>query len=263
MRAVTDEVVRAERVDYAAMVDAIDAAGDAFIGLLCRLGSGDGLRPVPQLDWNVGETAAHMLTIVRRGLGDRRRSESIPGLATLNAECIAEVEEQAPLAVADALAEDKARLLGILRLQTAEEGYEREFPLHAGLRANVSTALSYMLFDFMAHGLDIARAVGSDWVIEADHAALGLHACLPALGPWAKSEVVEGERQTVAIGFPGDPTATIVEVGGGAYAAHNVAREAAADLDEVDPVETFLALAGRAPSTTATVARLADWFEPI
>lgn len=263
MTTVSDEMVRAERIDYEEMVDALDRAGDDFTALVCNLHPDDGERSVPQLDWNVAETAVHMLNIVRRGLGDRRRADSIPGLAVLNAECVAEFESRIPLDIADTLVEDKARLLSILRSQSAEDANERSFPLHAGLRTNIPTALSYMLFDFMAHGLDIARAVGADWSIRPEHAALGLKASLPALGPWATADALAGPRQRLTIGFSGDPTVVVIEVGDGSYAAHNFERAATEDVREVDPVDTFLAVAGRIESADPVAARLASWFEPI
>jgi len=269
---VTQDIVRADRVSYADMVEAIDSVGNAFISQLCVLHPNDGERPVPQLEWTVAETAVHMLTIVRRGLGDRRRSETIPGLAVLNDECIAEVGTRVPLEIADALTEDKARLIRILRGQTAEFARERSFPLHAGLLTDIPTALSYMLFDFLAHGLDIARGIGQEWQIRPEDAALALRACLPALGPWAKEEVVNGPAQEIALSFPGDGDPLVIQVGDGSYAAQSYGitssdnpPEMAVEVVsiEVDPVDAFLAVAGRASTRDPHVARLAGWFDPI
>lgn len=267
MGSATQDIVRADRVAYADMVEAIDSVGNAFIRQLCVLHPSDGERPVPQLEWTVAETAVHMLTIVRRGIGDRRRSDTIPGLALLNDECIAEVATRVPLEIAAALTEDKARLVAILRNQSAEQARERSFPLHAGLHTDIPTALSYMLFDFLAHGLDIARGVGQEWQIRPEDAALALRACLPALGPWAREEALNGPRESTAISFLGDGDALVVQVGGGSYVAQNYGSTSPDNPGglpmEVDPVEAFLAVAGRATARHPHVARLAGWFEPI
>ena len=62
---------------------ALHAASGRFIGLVESLDLADASRPVPGLDWNVGETVAHVLTVVRRGFADRRRSAT----AAETAEC--------------------------------------------------------------------------------------------------------------------------------------------------------------------------------
>ena len=263
MGTVSESTIRAERIEFNDMVDAIDRAGDQFIKQLRELDAADGERKVPGMTWTVAEVAVHMLTIVNRGLGDRRRSDSIPGLAELNDRCVSEVDTRVPAEIADRLAEDKSVLMSLLRAQTPEQAERTTFPLHAGLVTNIPSALSYMLFDFLAHGLDVARGTERDWEIAPSHAALVLHASMPVLGPWAKKSAVDGPAERLAISFPGDGDASVVEVGDGSYRAQNYSRAEVEDVAEVDPVETFLAVAGRAPASKAPAARLAGWFEPI
>ena len=255
--------LRAERIEFNEMVQAVDQASDQFVAQLYALQPEDGERKVPGLTWTVAEVAVHMLNIVNRGLGDRRRSDSITGLAELNDRCVSEVDTRVPAEIADRLTEDKSVLMSLLRAQTPEQAERTTFPLHGGLVTNIPSALSYMLFDFLAHGLDVARGTERDWEIAPSHAALVLHASLPVLGPWAKASAVDGPAERLAISFPADADAIVVEVGDGSYHAQNYSRGELEDVAEVDPVETFLAVAGRAPATHATGARLAGWFEPI
>ena len=263
MGTVSESTIRAERIDFNAMVDAIDRVGDQFIAQLYALDAEDGDRKVPGLTWTVAEVAVHMLNIVNRGLGDRRRADSAAALAELNDLCVSEVDTRVPAEIADRLAEDQATLLSVLRAHSPEKAETTTFPLHAGLVTNIPSALSYMLFDFVAHGLDIARGTDRQWEVSPEHTALILHACLPVLGPWAQESVVTGPAQRVAIGFPGDGDAIVAEVGDGGYRAQNYSRDAIERVAEVDPVETFLAIAGRTPATDNVAGRLAGWFNPV
>lgn len=257
----TNELVRAEGIDFDAMVRAVREAGAQFVSLLKELAPADGATAVPGLEWTVAETAVHMLTIVRRGTGDMRRSDSLPGLAALNDQCIDEVETRDPAEIAASLEREVERLTRGLARVDAKTAESMAVVLHAGVTSNLPSALSYVLFDFLVHGLDIARATQHDWSIDPAQAALGLHACLPLLAPWVKDAVRSGPAQRLAMSFPGDEDAIVLHVGEGAYVAKNEARRA--DADELDPVHVLLAISGRAPSQSPTVARLADWFEPI
>lgn len=248
------------------MAKAIEEAGAQFVALLRSLDADDGGRPVPGLRWTAAETAAHMLTIVRRGTGDQRRASSLEGLAALNDQCVAEVEARDVHEIADALEQELARLgRGLGRLDDDAAASIR-VELHAGVTTDVAAAVSYILFDLLGHGWDIAGATGRPWAVDPALAALDLHACLPILVPWVKASVLDGPGQRLALGFPTDADAVVVEAGDGAYSARDEPRQSVAEVTEVaevDPVETFLALAGRAPATTAPVQRLASWFEPI
>lgn len=257
----TNEMLRAERISFEVIVDGLREAGAQFVSLLRELDPSDGAKPVPGMTWTAAETGVHMLTIVRRGTGDMRRSDSMPGLAVLNDRCIDEVDTRDPGEIADLLETELARLTGALGRVDEATAASMAVQLHAGVTANLASALSYVLFDLLAHGLDIARATGREWAVDTKLAALDLHAAMPLIGPWVKEAVRSGPRQRIAITFPGDGDAIVAHVGEGSYAAQNEAR--GADAEEVDPVEAFLAVAGRRPGQSPTVVRLAEWFEPI
>src|SRR5436190_18296798 len=53
---------------------ALAAASDRLAGLVRSLSATDGSRPIPGLGWTAAETAAHVVTVAGRLLGDRRRS---------------------------------------------------------------------------------------------------------------------------------------------------------------------------------------------
>ncbi len=206
-----DRVVRSEGFTYAEMVSAIERTSSRFIALLRSLGLDDGRKPVPGLDWDVAQTAAHLIGIVMRGTGDRRRAPTVQELGDLNLTQITEIGEQDIPAIADALEQRLARQLAMLSAATGDEPFE----LHAGLFASVKTALSYELWDFLVHGYDIARATGRSWTVDPSDAALDVLAVLPALEPWVRSDVRSGPEKQIAFTFSQIEQAIVVTVGDG------------------------------------------------
>ena len=255
-------VLYAEGITLSAMRDGLGEAGGAFVTLLRSAPASSGDTPIPHMKWTVAETAAHMVTILRRGTKDFRRSETLEGLAELNDLCIGEVESRDLHELADLVEKELARLGRGIDALDDETAAALPFDLHAGVTANVPSALSYLLFDFLGHGWDIAQALGQEWTIQPHLAALDLHAALPIFNPWARAEAVAGEPQRIALVFGPDDDALVVKVGGGTYRAQNQSRQDVADTVEIDPVETFLAVSGRVPASDPIAIRLASWFEP-
>ena len=257
------ELVKANRIDYAAMGAAVGSAGGSFAALVACLSENDAATKVPDLTWTVADTAAHMLVILRRGTGDRRRADYLAGLAELNDATVEEIPTRRPDELAQLLAAEVSALTSMLGMIDAATADDLHLKLHAGVHTNVTSGLSYILFDLLVHGYDIAAATSRPWTIDPQFAALDLHAALPIFEPWAKRELVSGNARRVAITFPGDPLATVVDIGGGAYVAQNHPVAEVEGADDVDPVEALLAVAGRIPPTSEPLERLASLYEPI
>src|SRR5438132_6970496 len=85
---------------------ALAAATDRLAALLDSLDPGQGGEPIPHLDWTVAETAAHVVTVAGRLLGDRRRSAPGEDAGGLNALCLEEFAERDVHAIADRLRAD-------------------------------------------------------------------------------------------------------------------------------------------------------------
>lgn len=244
-------------VGWDEMREACDAAVARFVAMLRALPEETGALPVPGMDWTVAETAAHLVGIVGRGLGDLRRGATLAELHELNARCIAEVETRTLSDIADRIEADWS---SGAPLRAAARGDE-PFPLHAGVVAEVAAAISYGVWDFLVHGFDIARATGYAWRIDPEEAARVLRAALPALRPWIRDEVIAGSEQRLVVTFSTGGPALDAVVGGGRY---EVALTDAEEADAaVDPVHTLLAVSGREPARDPLVQRLADWFQPI
>ena len=255
------DLVRAVGFGVGEMVRALDAAGGNFVALLRGLEPVDGDRPVPAMTWTVAETAVHMLTIVRRGVGDRRRADSLESLGRLNEQCIDEIPERALGAIADLIETNMKREIELLAGATDDVVRSRVIDLHAGVRADIPTALSYQLFDFLAHGFDIARATGRPWRIDPAHAALVLRASLPALRPWVTNDAISGPSQRIVVSFPDTEFALAIQTGEMAYRIEPATTDEA-DA-QTDPVDLFLALAGRQDASGSAVGQLASWYAPI
>ena len=253
---------RATQIEYSAMVDALDLSVREFVALLSELDESDGEIPVPGLRWTIGETAAHMLTIIRRGTGDDRRADSIAGLAELNEQALHEIDTRSPSRLAELIRAEGETLVTMLGGLSQDQAAGVQVQLHAGLRADLPSALSYILCDLVAHGYDISVAANLRWDIDPAHAALDLHAIVPLLDPWLDEQVREGSRNRLAITFPGDDIAIVVEAGRGGYDAYTAARADVDDVAEVDSVDAFLALSGRRESHDTAVQLLASWFRP-
>lgn len=261
MGAVQDhDVVRAEAVCLSYVLPVWEAAGCRFVTHLREMDPALGSEIVPGLKWTVAETAAHMLSVVRRGTTDFRRSETLTGIAELNDTCIAETEERDLRVLADLIEAAIAKLEVVLRATSEEDAAAAAFPLHVGVIANVPTALSYCIFDFLGHGYDITLPTGNPAIPNPAEAGITLHAIFPALRPWVREDVLSGPPLRATFSFVPD-VALVVRSGQGVWEVAPVSKR---EVDsEVDASELFLAIAGRVESADANVRHIAEWFFPI
>ena len=163
------------------VMDALHDASGRFVALVASLEPSDATRPVAGLDWDVGETIAHVLTVVRRGFADRRRSTTAGETAALNETCLEETPERDPRVLAELLRADVHTALDVVFPKIPSD---REFPFHGGVTTTMTPALHVVLGEFVIHGYDVARAVGRPWPI-ADREAMLL---VPGelLGAWLR-----------------------------------------------------------------------------
>ncbi|SHM94266.1 maleylpyruvate isomerase N-terminal domain-containing protein [Cryptosporangium aurantiacum] len=151
--------------------DALPRAHERFVALVRSVDPAAAVRTVPACpDWSVAELAAHVLTVYRRALGDRRRSATPEETATLNAQCLAEVPERDLAALADLLDADGPASFAVLRSFPGD----LSFRFHGGTRTTVTPVSAVILGEVLIHGRDLAEATGDDWVIPADEASLVL-----------------------------------------------------------------------------------------
>src|SRR5688500_7637660 len=112
------------------MAELSDAA-ERFESLVRSLNPDDMNCPVVGIDWTAGETAVHVVTVIRRAVHDFRRSETPSALAELNAQCIEEVSERDPQIIADLFSAAITPLMNAIFPRLADD---RQFPFHAGTK---------------------------------------------------------------------------------------------------------------------------------
>lgn len=249
------DVIRSRWVTLEQVQGAVSGAARDFAELLRSLGPDDADRPVPGLEWSVAETAAHVVSLLRRG---DRRAATLEELADLNAVQIGEMDTRDPLALADMLVSDVDAVMGLLAGLPAHV----DIPLHMGLRADAATVCSYILADLQVHGHDIATATRRPWTIDEQRAGVTLLALLPAIRPWVDPSVVDGEPRAVAFHFTGFDEPLVVRAGGGAF---DVSRTAPAGSERSDarPSAVLLAMARGRASGDPVADAFGSWFLPI
>ena len=214
---------------------ALPRAHERFVELVRGVDAGAAVRTVPACpEWSVADLVAHVLTVYRRALGDRRRSATPAETATLNATVLAETPERDLTALAALLDADGPASFAVLR------GFSSDlsFRFHGGVRSTVTPVSAVILGEVLIHGRDLAEAVDAAWVIPADEAALVL-------------------RGTAAPGPEGGPPifSPWLEPGGEPLLA------AAASTD--DPVGALTTLYRRTAPTTPELVVLSRYLRPL
>ena len=134
-------------------------------------------HPVPGSDWNAGQIATHLLTVVRRYT--RRDMSSSAGLGP-DAEAVSELNRAEMAAFADL---SVAETLDLLWQELADleaqlprtTDLHQRFPFHAGQDVDVAGWLGNLIGEFLVHGRDVARSRGKTWLIGSRNAALALN----------------------------------------------------------------------------------------
>jgi uncharacterized protein (TIGR03083 family) len=188
-------------VDRDDVLAALDAALGRFVALLRDTSPDAAPTPVPSCPgWTVGDTAAHVLTVVRRALTDRRRSATPADTAALNATCLDEIEERELIRLADLIERDGK---AAVHVGLAGVPVDLRFPFHAGATTTVVPAACILLADVLVHGHDIAEALGREWPIPQSEAALALRGGAELLAAWRRADAPDHAVEIVLPG--GDP----------------------------------------------------------
>ena len=172
-------------VDRAVVEDAVVAANARLAGLVRVLTPAEAATPVAATPgWNAADVAAHVLTVHRRALGDRRRSETPEGTKALNQLVLDETPERDPAVLAELLERDGPACVDVLRSLPVD----LSFRFHGGTRTTVVPVTGVILGEVLVHGYDIAMAVGREWQLTDGEASLVLDAMAPMIDGWVERE---------------------------------------------------------------------------
>lgn len=193
----------------------------------------DGRSPVPNLAWTVGDTAAHLVTILAHSRGFITGEEDASRYATLdpdahtpaersvtaNALMLEEFTERAPARLADLLEMSAEEFVAAGDHRQPDE----QVLIEAGVSMTVPTMTGVLLGEELVHGLDIARALGRPWRIDRRDAILVVSALIAMVPEIVDRQGTAGVRASFEIrvrGGPGyqvridDGTVTITDPGG-------------------------------------------------
>lgn len=150
---------------------ALASASGRFASLVRSLDRLDASRPVAFVEWDAAGTAAHVLTVAGRLLGDRRRGVDAADVRRLNQVCLDELVDRDPATLADSLERD----LGLVVERVYPKvDFERQYPFHGSVTISGGGGAAFFLCELLVHGYDIAAATQRDWHIFADDAAVAV-----------------------------------------------------------------------------------------
>jgi len=187
----------------------------AATNLADLLGSADRDRPVPGLEWNVGDVATHLVVAIESyrhmagstfdftTLAPEVGEARTPGErgAQISRALLAQHSGRDLHELADTLVQETDAYLDA----TGSVDQERWFPTWTGYPMDIAAATAAMLGEQLIHGHDIARAIARPWIIEPDAARL-VHAGTADLVPhYVAQDIPAHARLTIEIRISGGP----------------------------------------------------------
>jgi hypothetical protein len=234
-----------EEATKADILAALDDSGKRFVSMVRGLDPDRAARPVHGLTWTAVETAAHVVTVLGRLLGDRRRAATGEGVAELNATCLSEYTDRDINDIADRL---ESNLRTVIDRVYSKVDFDRQYPFHGGSTISGGGGARWILCELLVHGYDIAAATGNEWAIPAAEASIAIRGPAESMSRLVESKTPT--RHRVHLGE--DDTVEFVASSG----------PLAADDEPIDvqPDEFLLAFFGRIevpnPRLAALVADL-------
>ena len=237
------------------------AAATSLAAMLRRLGPANADVPATGSDWDVADTAAHVVNLFGRALGDGRRGTSPDGLRQLNRRCIDELVDRDLSRLADRIEADSTTVLHDV---VPVLPVDAEFDFHCRVPTSVVPVLGVLLGELLVHGWDIAQATGQPWPIDADDAWRVLTTVATVAPGWVRQEVRDAEvseRYTLRRATTDDAVSLTLERGHLTVTPGAVPN--ATVVEVIDPTAVMLAFPyGRISAADPLLAQLADRFEP-
>lgn len=172
-----------------------------------------GAQHAPKLSWTVGETAAHLVTILQHSRSFVTGEEDATHYATLvpDAATAAERSAAANARMLEEFTEREPGRLAVLMTTAATEFVavaDRRQPdervlVEAGVPMTVPTITAVLLGEQLVHGLDIARALRRPWSIPRPDAILVLQASITMVAEVVDPEATTGMHATFELRLRG------------------------------------------------------------
>jgi uncharacterized protein (TIGR03083 family) len=167
-----------------------------FLAYVTSLDDAAVAAKVPGSDWTVGETVAHIQSVVRRYTVDRRRVDARSEMAARNAEDVAELGVDVHAAAASIREQ-----LDLLAGAVPHVAPDQQFPFHGGQTITMAGGWGNLLGELLAHGDDIARATGRPFTIPSGDLEILWRFTGQVLERWMRVEAA-AHRDTWALRLP-------------------------------------------------------------
>ena len=172
-------------------------------------------RPVPGLDWSVGETGAHLVTLIddlsRYATGEHLPEGTTAEIVSLNRRRIDLLPDRHGGALERLLLDSVSGF----EAATAEMDLEAPFPWYDNSQIDLATALSVLVGELAIHGSDIARGLSLPDAVESSDALLTLPAMWELLPRYIDPDAAAGFTGVLGIAVRGSQPVR-VEIADGA-----------------------------------------------
>ena len=214
-------------------------------------------RPVPGLDWTVGQVAAHMLVAIRgntesMGGNTEQLAKFVPDvegysgrMAAMTSTTLAAEPTRDARAAAVALREAVAAFVSRAEQQAPDDAVQTPW-YGAGASLPVALDSRLMIGELLIHGLDIARGLGKPWPLSKNEVLLVIPAIYAMMPRLFKADAGRDVNATFKVRMRGGST-TCVRVTRGAVSSEPWGPQSGrADCGLLaDPVAFFLLAYGR------------------
>jgi Mycothiol maleylpyruvate isomerase N-terminal domain len=200
-------------------LDALRQAAAATGELLGSITDSRADVPVPGLAWNVAETAAHLVALLRQSaaFASGTRDGAAERAALPPSGGIGERMALANARELDRLGERRVPVLCRLLGSSVDEyatviAGRREGALVQTMSGPEDPAAmtAALVGEQLVHGFDLARAIGRRWTIDTDAARLTLTGLTPFLPYMVDAEAIRDVRARIEVRIAGGPRFTLV-----------------------------------------------------
>ena len=117
--------------------------GGRFADLVRSLSRHEAAQLIPGMEWTAGEVAAHVVSVLRRYAGDKRRARSVAALRVQNAEDVAEDTRDC-----NALADEIDERIALIAAVAPHLEPSQRFPFHAATEITTNGAWANLIAEF-------------------------------------------------------------------------------------------------------------------
>lgn len=202
----------AEQADDRAVRQVLAQVGNRAADLIA--GIDDMNRPVPGLDWTVGQVAAHMLVAIRgntasMGGNTEQLSQFVPDvggyadrMAAMTSRTLAAEPVRDPATAAAALREAVTAFVNQAEQQAPDDAVPTPW-YGAGASLPVAMDSRLMIGELLIHGLDVSRGLRKPWPFSRDEALLVIPAIYTMMPRLFKADVGRDVNATFKVRMRG------------------------------------------------------------